>query len=255
MFAWLKKWLRRSAPPAMQVAPDQWARVEAQMPFLGFLDEDERRRLREMALSFLGGKALYGGQGLALSDDACLAIALQACLPVLNLGLECYAGWVEVIVYPGEFVVPRSVEDEAGVVHEYDDVISGEAWEGGPVVLSWPQEGDSEAGINVVIHEFVHKLDMLNGTANGLPPLHAGMSHAAWKRDFSAAFDDFVGRFDVGGELPLDPYAAEHPAEFFAVACEAFFVDPKRLLEAYPAVYRQLARYYRREPIKPDAAG
>ena len=220
------------------------------MPFLGLLEDGERRRLRELALCFLGEKALYGGRGLTLSDDACLAIALQACLPVLNLGLEYYAGWVEVIVYPGEFVVPRSVEDEDGVVHEYDDVISGEAWEGGPVVLSWPQEGDSEAGINVVIHEFVHKLDMLNGIANGLPPLHADMSVAAWTRDFSAAFDDFVERLDAGEEPPLDPYAAEHPAEFFAVASEAFFVDPARLLEAYPAVYRQLARFYRRDPLK-----
>lgn len=252
MFAWLKKWLRRSPPPAMQVAPEQWARVEAQMPFLGFLDADERNRLRELALRFLGEKALYGGQGLALSLDASLAIALQACLPVLNLGLDYYAGWVEVIVYPGEFVVPRSVEDEDGVVHEYDDVISGEAWEGGPVVLSWPQEGDSEAGINVVIHEFAHKLDMLNGAANGLPPLHEGMSFAEWKRDFSAAFDDLVTRFDGGEEPPLDPYAAEHPAEFFAVASEAFFVDPARLLAAYPAVYRQLARFYRQDPINPD---
>lgn len=252
MFAWLKKWLRKSAPPAIHVAPDQWARVEAQMPFLDFLDEDERCRLREMALGLLSGKALYGGQGMALSDDACLAIALQACLPVLNLGLECYAGWVEVIVYSGEFVVPRIIEDEAGVVHEYDDVLSGEAWEDGPVVLSWPQEGDSAAGINVVIHEFVHKLDMQNGAANGLPPLHTGMSFAAWKRDFSAAFDDFTRCLDAGCEPPLDPYAAEHPAEFFAVASEVFFVDPKRLRDAYPAVYRQLVRYYRRDPINPD---
>ena len=254
MFAWLKKWLGQDATPLMQVAPQQWARVEAQMPFLAFLDEDERRRLRELALQFIAEKALYGGQGLALSLDVCLAIALQACLPVLELGLDYYDGWVEVIVYPGEFVVPRRIEDEAGVVHEYDDVISGEAWEGGPVVLSWPQEGDSEAGINVVIHEFAHKLDMLNGIANGLPPLHAGMSHAVWQRDFSEAYDDFTTRLDDGEEPPLDPYAAEHPAEFFAVASETFFVDPARLFAAYPAIYRQLARFYRRDPIKQDAA-
>jgi len=258
MFAWLKKWLRRRALHEFHVAPEQWARVEAQMPFLGFLDADERRRLRLLALQFLGEKALHGAREVALGADDHLAIALQACLPILNLGLDYYRGWVEVIVYDGEFVVPRSIVDEDGIVHEYDDVISGEAWEGGPVVLSWPQEGDTEAGVNVVIHEFVHKLDMLNGIPSGQPPLHSGMSHADWTRDFSAAYQDFVTRLDADEDTPLDPYAGEHPAEFFAVSSEAFFVDPQRLFAAYPAVYRQLALFYRQdpinqEPIKPDA--
>jgi Mlc titration factor MtfA (ptsG expression regulator) len=255
MFAWLKKWLRRRALHQSFVAQEQWQRVEAQMPFLAYLDADERQRLRQLALQFLGEKALHGAHDFALSLDDRLAIALQACLPILHLGLDYYAGWVEAIVYPGEFVVPRSVVDEDGIVHEYDDVLSGEAWEGGPVVLSWPQEGDSEAGVNVVIHEFVHKLDMLNGETNGQPPLHADMSRAEWQRDFSAAYQDFIGRLDNGEETPLDEYAGEHPAEFFAVASEAFFVDPRRLLDAYPAVYRQLARFYRQDPLKRGAAG
>lgn len=254
MFAWLKKWLRRRALHQSFVAPEQWQRVEAQMPFLGYLDGDERQRLRQLALQFLGEKALHGAHDFALSLDDRLAIALQACLPILHLGLDYYAGWVEAIVYPGEFVVPRSIVDEDGIVHEYDDILSGEAWEGGPVVLSWPQEGDSEAGVNVVIHEFVHKLDMLNGETNGQPPLHGDMSRVAWQRDFSAAYQDFIGRLDNGEETPLDEYAGEHPAEFFAVASEAFFVDPRRLHTTYPAVYRQLARFYRQDPLKRGAA-
>ncbi len=252
MFAWLKKKLRRQQLHESHVAPEQWERVEAQMPFLGFLDVHERRRLRLLALQFLSEKALHGAQDEVFGADEHLAIALQACLPILNLGLDYYRGWVEVIVYPGEFVVPRSIMDEDGVVHEYDDVISGEAWENGPVVLSWPQETDAEAGINVVIHEFVHKLDMLNGVASGQPPLHSGMSQVVWARAFSAAYEDFLTRLDADEETPLDPYAGEHPAEFFAVASEAFFVDPMRLFSVYPAVYRQLALFYRQEPIKPD---
>jgi Mlc titration factor MtfA (ptsG expression regulator) len=255
MFEFLSKWLRRRVLHASHIAPEQWARVEVQMPFLDFLDAGNRHRLRELALQFLSEKALHGAQDFSLSADDRLVIALQACLPILNLGLDYYAGWVEVIVYPGEFVVPRSFMDEDGIVHEYDDVLSGEAWEDGPVVLSWPQESDSEAGINVAIHEFVHKLDMLNGTPSGQPPLHSDMSVAAWARDFSAAYGDFVKRLDAGLETPLDPYAGEHPAEFFAVASEAFFVDPARLFAAYPAVYRQLAQLYRQNPIRQGTEG
>lgn len=257
MLSWLKKWLRRRMLHQSHVAPEQWQRVEAQMPFLDHLDAADRQRLRQLALQFLGEKALHGARDFPLSGDDRLAIAVQACLPILHLGLDYYAGWVEAVVYPGEFVVPRSVTDEDGVVHEYDDVLSGEAWEDGPVVLSWPQEGDSEAGINVVIHEFVHKLDMLNGEPSGQPPLHEGMSRAAWQRDFSAAYQDFINRLDNGEDTPLDSYAGEHPAEFFAVASEAFFVAPQRLFAAYPAVYRQLALFYRQDPladVRPAAA-
>lgn len=259
MLSWLNKWLRRRVLHDSLVAPEQWSRVEEHMPFLGRLADGERQQLRRLALQFLGEKALHGAGEFSLTLDDRLSIALQACLPVLHLGLDWYDGWAEAIVYPGEFLVPRSVVDEDGIVHEYDDVLSGEAWEGGPVVLSWPQEGDLEAGVNVVIHEFVHKLDMLNGVPSGLPPLHEGMSREAWARDFSAAFEDFLVRLDNDGETPLDPYAGEHPAEFFAVASEAFFVDPQRLFDAYPAVYSQLTRFYRQEPlgrnvIRPGAA-
>ena len=259
MFSRLKKWLRRRMLHESHVAPEQWRQVEAQMPFLGHLDADDRQRLRQLALQFLGEKALHGARDFILSGGDRLAIALQACLPILRLGLDYYDGWAEAIVYPGEFVVPRSIVDEDGIVHEYDDVLSGEAWEDGPVVLSWPQEGDAAAGINVVIHEFAHKLDMLNGVPSGQPPLHPGMSRSAWQRDFSMAYEDFTARLDNGADTPLDPYAGEHPAEFFAVASEAFFVDPQRLFAAYPAVYRQLARFYRQNPLeaflpKPGAA-
>lgn len=254
MFAFLNKWLRRRMLHTSHVTQEQWRRAEAHMPFLARLAGAERQRLRDLALQFLSEKALNPAAGYSLSGDARLAIALQAALPILNLGLDWYDGWVEVVVYPGEFIVPRTVMDEDGVVHEYDDVLAGEAWEGGQVILSWPQEGDSEAGVNVVIHEFVHKLDMRNGEPCGQPPLHAGMSRAEWARDFSAAFAAINAQLDAGQETALDPYAAEHPAEFFAVASEAFFVDPARLYGAYPAVYRHLERFYRQTPLTQDGA-
>ncbi len=253
MFAFLKKWLRRRMLHSSHVAPEQWQRVEAQLPFLQRLDSAEKSRLRELALQFLSEKSVIPAADYSLTGDARLSIALQAALPILNLGLDWYDGWVGVVVYPGEFIVPRTVMDEDGIVHEYDDVLSGEAWEGGPVILSWPQEGDTEAGVNVVIHEFVHKLDMRGGEPCGQPPLHSGMSRAEWERDFSAAFETMNAQLDAEEETALDPYAAEHPVEFFAVASEAFFVDPGRLYNVYPAVYRHLEQFYRQSPLKPDA--
>lgn len=248
MFRTLKQIFGKSEAPPPAVAPELWPRVEAGLPFLGHLSPAERERLREMALRFIAAKEWHGAQGLKLTDEIQLSIALQACLPVLNLGLDCYRGWVGVIVYPGDFVIPRREMDEAGVVHEFDDEVAGEAWEGGPVLLSWFDQTEDTDGMNVVIHEFAHKLDMLNGPPDGMPPLHEGMSRRAWAEAFEAAYEDFCARVEADGDTLIDPYAAEHPAEFFAVASEAFFEMPEVLREEYPAVYEQLRLFYRQDP-------
>src|SRR5205814_2300840 len=193
-------------------------------------------------------------------------IAAQACILVLELGFEWYEGWSEIIVYPSQFAPEREEIDEAGVVHLTNDAMSGEAWLGGPVILSYEDvamAADEEArvaGYNVVIHEFAHKLDMRNGDPNGFPPLHAGMDAAAWKRAFSEAYEDFCARVDIADDcaerdggaaldaLPIDPYAASSASEFFAVASEAFFETPELLQPAYCAVYDQLRLFYRQDP-------
>lgn len=232
----------------MQVPPEQWNRVEARLPFLDYLPPDERPRLRQMALEFLAEKEVHGAEGLVVTDDMLLSIALQACLPVLHIGLDAYAGWVGIVVYPGDFVIPRSFTDKDGVVHEYDDEVLGEAWEGGPVILSWSEDTGALDGINVVIHEFAHKLDMGNGAVDGFPALPPDMSPEAWTAAFQPAYDDFCQRVDDGEDTALDPYGADHPSEFFAVMSEAFFETPGLLRAEYPDVYAQLSRYYRQAP-------
>ena len=236
------------AEPAVDAA--QWARVEADLPFLDHLGAAERIRLREMALEFVAQKEWHGAQGLALTPDMQLSIALQACLPVLNLGLDSYRGWVGVIVYPGDFIIPRRQMSEDGVVHEYDDEVAGEAWENGPVLLSWFEHPEDAGGMNVVIHEFAHKLDMLNGPPDGMPPLHEGMRRQSWIDAFEAAWRDFCERVDDGEDTFIDPYAAESPAEFFAVTSEVFFEAPEVLHAEYPAVYEQLRQFYRQDPLR-----
>lgn len=245
----LTGWWRQRQAGKLDIPDALWDEVEATLPFLGHLSRDERTRLRQLAREFVADKQWSGAQGLALTPRIQLNIALQACLLILHLGLDWYAGWVGIVVYPGDFVIPRQVMDEDGVVHEYEDDVLGEAWYGGPVLISWFEHADDADGINVVIHEFAHKLDMKSGDANGVPPLHSDMSRQRWSEVMSLAYEDFRQRVDGGEDTRLDPYAAEFPAEFFAVASEAFFETPQLLLNEYPDVHEQLKRFYRQNGV------
>lgn len=245
----LKAWRRRRILEKATLDESAWRRVCEGVPCLSRLSAEERRRLRDLAILFLHEKQVNGAHDVVPTEDMRLAIAAQACLLILNLDLDYYRGWVEVIVYPDMFLARREFVDEAGVVHSGRAALSGESWPNGPVILSWADvEEAGQGGVNVVLHEFAHKIDMLNGDANGFPPLHAGMDRAEWKRDFEAAYDDFCARVDRGEYTVIDPYAAEQPAEFFAVLTEAFFEMPGELKSQYSAVYRQLARFYRQDP-------
>ena len=204
-------------------------------------------RLRELALLFLAEKQFTGAHGLEVTDRMRVSIAAQACLPILELGLDWYAGWTGIVVYPGDFRVRREWMDDAGVVHEWDDELAGEAMPGGPVVISWDAAA-YDATMNVVIHEFAHKIDMLNGEADGVPPLHRGMDRRAWLAALEEAYQGFCDAVDRGRDTWLDPYAAEHISEFFAVVTEAFFEDGRETRRRYPEVYDQLKLFYRQDP-------
>ena len=226
-----------------------WRNVLERYPFLRVLDDEERAELRESVALFLNAKSIHGAAGLEMDDEIRLSIAAQACILILNLHQDYYRGWVEIIVYPDEFVATYEFVDEDGVAHTVREPMSGESWLQGPVILSWADARDTGyGGYNVVIHEFAHKLDMLNGDANGFPPLHADMDRDAWSRAFSVAYENFCARVERNEHVPIDPYAAENPAEFFAVLSEAFFETPGAVQTAYPQVYRQLALFYRQDP-------
>lgn len=273
----LKTLFKRLTGTAVVEIPDTlWSFALDQLPFLACLDGQDRTRLRALAGELLASKEMAGAAGLELNASMQVLIAAQASLPVLNLGLEWYRGWSSIIVYPDEFLVPRSVTDEAGVVHEYTEPISGEAWDRGPLLLSWADAQrnltDSGAAYAVVIHEFAHKIDLLDGDADGVPPfsadLHPDLSRARWVD----VLDDTYGRFNaelelIGAELPpgvdpdseqadayyaqlpFDPYAAQDTAEFFAVSSEAFFVDSERVRQAFPDWYALLSSFYRQDPL------
>ena len=247
----LINWLR-GRQEAPHIPEELWQQTLTTLPFLERLSADEKSRLKQLCEAFLAEKEFSSAGGLELTDAMCVSIAVQGCLPILNLGLSCYRGWVGIVVYPGEFVIPRVIEDEFGVVHEFDDIASGEAWEGGPVLISWDDAQMAGSGYNVVIHEFAHKLDMLNGDADGLPPLPPKLTPQLWEETLLAAYDDFCQRVDDaeqrGEETRLDPYAAENPAEFFAVMSETFFEMPELLKEEYPELYTLFCNFYRQDP-------
>ncbi|MGH8686408.1 MAG: zinc-dependent peptidase, partial [Burkholderiales bacterium] len=187
---WLADWKRRRVLARHRIDDALWDSVAGALRFLAPLSAQERRQLRELALLFIAEKHFTATHGFELKDAMRLSIAAQACLPVLELGLDRYAGWREIVVYPGDFRVRIAETDADGVTHEFEDERAGESWPGGPVVLSWDATAN-DPEINVVIHEFAHMLDMASGEADGRPPLHAGMDQRAWNESFRVAYEGF----------------------------------------------------------------
>jgi MtfA peptidase len=247
----LQAWRRRRAAARAGYDPMRWRRLRGRSWLLSTLDDDEAERLRELTIAFLNRYTIEGVAGFTVDDEVRWTIAAQACVPVLELGLSRYAGWREVVVYPGEFLARHEYVDEHGIAHEEHRELSGEAGPRGPIVLSWvdverDQSGEFEG--NVIVHECAHKLDLLDGDANGRPPLTAGMNPADWARVCEAAFTDIQHYRSRPDDAPVDIYAAEDPGEFFAVISEAFFTHPLSLLDWNPELYRQLRRFYRQDP-------
>ncbi|MGY3917268.1 zinc-dependent peptidase [Aeromonas australiensis] len=226
-----------------------WRQALAAVPILQGLNEAEQTTLIGLGQQLLKRKTLTL-IGVALSRRQQAVLALQAALPILHLGLDWYRGFHEIIIIPEPVTRRQEVQDEFGLVSEIEEENAGESWPQGPLVLAWSelqQDGDWD-GFNLVIHELAHKLDMLGGEADGAPPLLGQMSSQLWQQAFQTAFDALCQQLERGEVTDIDPYAAEHPAEFFAVSCECFFTDPRRLQQVYPSVYRQLSQFFSQDP-------
>ena len=252
MFEAIRKWRAQRVLRTAALPDALWNEALAVLPFLAIYTHDELARLRDLVVLFLSAKSIVGTHGHDVTPLQRTIIAVQACVLVLNLDLALYDDFENVVVFPGEFVPGREWEDEAGVVHRQDDPLAGEAMPGGPVLLSWPDVEASadwnDAGMNLVIHEFAHKIDMRDGNANGCPPLPPELPAKAWRAALGGAFDHFGARVDGDEDTAIDPYAAEDPGEFFAVLSEVFFVEPALLKREYPDVYRLFSQFYRQDP-------
>lgn len=251
MFNKIRNWRIRRIVARHPIAESLWQGALRRCGPAQRLGASDQSALRVLATLFLQSKSLEPTDGLQLDDADRVLLATHACLPILKLGMDWYDGWHSVIVYPDAFIPRRPQVDAAGVVHENNTVLAGEAWGRGPVILSWANVLDAgkKPGHNVVIHEMAHKLDMLNGATNGFPPLHRGMDRKEWSRVFSNAWDRLKEQQRLGADLPINSYALESPAEFFAVASEHFFEEPSTLHQHLPDVYRQLEHFYRQHPF------
>lgn len=254
----LKAWSRRreAREEARHAIPDAlWQLTLLRYPFLAQHSAQDLAELRRLASLFLARKEFHGVGGFEVDDEVAVAVAAQACLPVLRLGLSWYDGFVGIVMHEGEVLARRQVMDEDGIVHEYDEELAGEAMERGPLMLSWqavaasedPALQGSDAVFNVVIHEFAHVIDMRDGLADGVPPLDEAR-RAQWIEVIDAEWQRFCERVDIGEDTLIDPYGAEAVEEFFAVAVEAFFVAPIAMRTEEPAMYELLASFFRQDP-------
>ncbi len=269
----LHRWLRRASGQALPIPDALWQSTLARYAFLARLSPAEQARLRVITGHFLDRKEFTGAHGLEVTDAMALDVAAQACLPLLHLGppdapedaLRWYDDFVGIVIHPDAAVARRQTMDGAGVIHHYDEVLSGEAMHRGPVMLSWPAvqgagQTTPHGGYSVVIHEFVHKMDMQDGGADGAPPLPRGFMGARsareatrhWADTWAPAYERFreevimAERF--GAPAPwLDAYGASAPAEFFAVACEAHFVEPERFAYEFPALGTALRAFFKQD--------
>lgn len=246
------RWLRGLFARPDPIDAAQWRRVRTSLPWVERLDPERDGRLRALTAEFLHGKTITPVDGLVLDPDQRRTLAALCCLPLLEFGAEGLHGWSQLIVYPDAFRVQRDHIDAAGVLHIEDDELSGEAWDAGPLILSWADVcadiDDPESGCCVAVHEMAHKLDMLDGAIDGTPPLPRDWQRE-WARDFQSAYDAFVSQVEAGRETAIDPYAAEATDEFFAVCSEYHFSAPQLLREEMPAIASHLLRFYGESPF------
>ena len=251
-----------------------WQQTLQSHCFLARLTQEEQRSLRSLCAEFLAQKQFHGAQGLVITDAMALSIAAQACVPLLHLEegaqpaklLRWYDDFVGIVLHPTQVVATREVVDDVGIVHHYREVLSGESMDRGPVMLNWHDVARSDAtaaqGYNLVIHEFAHKLELRDGQGNGCPPLPKGFmattssaaARAAWLAMMQPTYETFrdqvIKAERFGGVTPwMDAYAAESMSEFFAVACEAYFVQRARFTQEFPQLRELFDAFFNPDQI------
>lgn len=255
----LKRYFLRRTLRQEKIPLPLWHQTIHSMPIMHRYSTSERVRLRVLASTVLSRKTFSGVQGLRLTDEMRVTLATQTAIlifgfehPETNPTLDWLRNWYEIIVYPAPFYNGRPTQFNAqGSRISSAELESGETQYQGAVIINWqddqPHPLHAQAN-QVLMHELAHKLDMLNGSANGQPPLHANMSPAAWYDAFESAYKQLNQQIHSGHKTHFNPYAATHPAEFFAVCTEYFFEAPHQLKKRFPNVYQQLVLFYRQDP-------
>jgi MtfA peptidase len=256
MFEWWRE-RKRDKILAQPFPSEQVAVLERNVKHYGLLSADERQRLRDLTQVFVAEKTWEGCGGLELTDEMKFTIAAQACLLVLELPHRLYQNVDSILVYPSTVLRPAERNGvfvrSSSLLESGPVALLGEAHRGGPVILAWDRvlrDGTRpHDGHNVVYHEFAHKLDMLDGDADGTPPLASREERQRWQDVCERAFLELRERTERGERSFIDDYGATNEAEFFAVVTEQFFDQPHELHDAEPALYALLREFYRQDPI------
>ncbi|MFH1843922.1 MAG: M90 family metallopeptidase [bacterium] len=214
---------------------------------------DQLAELEGLIQIFLHEKTFEGCNGQVIDDEIRLVIAGHACLLLLGREPEPYPALDSILVYPKAFAVNHQEELQEGVVLEEEQEMLGESWQQGALVLSWEDVqadlADPETGCNVILHEFAHQVDEQSGGADGTPLLESKDDYARWAEVMSEHFEQLGQAVEQEEETFLDPYGAESPAEFFATITESFLLLPMDMRHFHPALYAELRRFYRQDPV------
>lgn len=233
--------------------PAAWRRiVDRRVPLARRLPSALRERFEGHLREFMAGKNFIGCAGMEVDDEVRVTISAHAALLRLGRRSGGYENLRDILVYPGAFAVERTVPEPGGLLQERRDVLSGESWARGQVILSWEDVVDGAAvaddGRNVAIHEFAHQVDQEKGHANGAPPGFSRERAARWAAVFNAEYAGLHARLSRGEPSLIHPYGATSPAEFFAVASEVFFEQGREMAWRHPALYGELSAFYGVDP-------
>lgn len=252
VFRWLRQ--RRRRRLLAEPFPSHWNTIfDANFRAYAQLSDAERGKLQRDVQVFVAEKNWEGVYGLEMTEEIQVTVAAQACYMLLGLDLSCFDRTISILVYPDAYAVPQQFTLRGGGVVEGRSDRLGENWYRGPIVLSWPDVlagGRRETrGSNLVIHEFAHELDTLNGSiVDGTPPLPDPETGQRWDAVMSREYARLCQECRFGRPTLLDCYGAENRGEFFAVASEVFFQEPVRLSRRHPDLYQLLCAAYRQDP-------
>jgi Mlc titration factor MtfA (ptsG expression regulator) len=243
---------RRLRLRATPLPPDWPGIIDRNAPFCAALSEAERSELQGHIRVFLAEKHFEGCNGLELTDEIRVTIAAHACRLLLHRDADIFPRLATVLVYPTAYIA-RAVEPlGGGAVLEGEQVRLGEAWKDGVAVVSWDDLRATIAGRNpgrnLILHEFAHILDMEDGASDGTPILASREHYASWVAIMDDEYAQLRRDWHLGRYSVLDHYGATNPAEFFAVATEAFFEKPTVLARRHPELYAELRRFYCQDP-------
>ena len=255
VFKWLKN--RRRKRILATPFPAEWSEILTRnVVHFQQLPPAQRTKLSRLVQVFIAEKNWEGCGGLTVTDEVKVTIATQACLLVVGMAEDiCFDHVLSILVYPQAYIAPETRIDRAGVVVENGQARLGEAWYRGPVVLSWEDAlagGRMETpGHNLVLHEFAHQLDLMNGrVADGTPLLENDQQFARWARVLEPVFLQLIETCKHHCHGFIDCYGATNEAEFFAVLTEAFFERPRSLRQHQPVVYALLQNFFQLDPAE-----